>query len=138
MKKDKGVNCIAFDLQQVQLLPFIKENKAFYNRKTWLYNLGVNINDKLYFFLGTEITASRGAREIASCVYKLYTERILDDETAYDQLIEWSDSCGDQNRNFIQVCMRLRLMNEYPKIKSLIHRFPISGMFIVHIHPLCI
>ena len=127
MKKDKGVNCIAFDLQQVQPLPFIKENKAFYNRKTWLYNLGVNINDKPYFFLWTEVTASRGAREVASCVYKLYTERILDAETVYNQLIEWSDSCGGQNRNFIQVCMRLRLLNEYPNIKSLLHRFPASG-----------
>ena len=128
MKKDKGENCISFDLQQVQPLPFIRENKSFYNRKMWLYNFGVNINDKPYFFLWTEVTASRGAREIASCLYKLYNEHILNAETVCKFLIEWSDTCGGQNRNFIQACMRLRLLAENPNIEALAHRFPESGM----------
>ena len=35
-------HCFAFDLQQVQSLPFIWVNKAFYRRKTWLFIFGTN------------------------------------------------------------------------------------------------
>ena len=119
-------NCFTFDLQQVQPLPFIKENKAFYNRKTWLYNLGTH-STEASMFLWTEVMASRGAREITSCIYKYLNEYFLDENTIYDPLIAWSDTCGGQNRNFIMTCLLLRILHEHDNIQSLVHRFPISG-----------
>ena len=125
MKKDlKNKYCITFDLQQVQPLPYLKVNKAFYNRKTWLYDLGVHCNDQAYLFLWTENTASRGSREITSCL-NYFQEVHLGDEPI-NTLYAWSDSCGGQNRNFNVTCFWLRVISEY-QIDNVIHRFPIKG-----------
>ena len=123
----KKKNFFCFDLQQVQPLPLIKENKSFYSRKMWLYNLGTNNGKKASMFIWTEIVASRGAREVTSCLYKFLNEHLIDKRKEYDPLTAWSDSCGGQNRNFIMLCLFLRILNEHPNIKSLVHRLPISG-----------
>ena len=114
-------------MQQVQPLPLVRENKSFYNRKMWLYNLGTNNGKKASMFLWTEIIASRGSREITSCLYKYFKECLLQEDKVYDPLVAWSDSCGSQNRNFIMTCFFLHILNEYPNIKSVVHRLPIVG-----------
>ena len=77
-------------------------------------------------YIWTEITASRGSREIASCLYTFIHEHISVDEPI-ETLRAWSDSCGGQNRNFIVTYLFLHILDEYPKIKSIVHKFPISG-----------
>lgn len=57
--------CIALDLTEMS---FIMENKPFCNRKTWLYNLGVNNQKNVFFNLWTETNAVRGFQEISSCL----------------------------------------------------------------------
>lgn len=125
MKKDlKNKHCITFDLQQVQALPYLKVNKAFYNRKTWLYDLGLHCNGQAYLFLWTENTASRGSREITSCLK--YFQEVYNGDEPINTLYAWSDSCGGQNRNFNVTCFWMRVISEY-QIDNVIHRFPIKG-----------
>ena len=118
-------NCITFHLEQVQPLPFIRENKAFYNRKTWLYNLGIHETktNKAFMYIWTETIASQGSREIASCLYSSLSNNL---QEPVDTLIAWSDTCGGQNRNFIIASFWLRVLAKFD-INSVIHRFPISG-----------
>lgn len=123
----KEQHFFCFDLQQVQPLPFLKENKSFYNRKMWLYNFGTSTGVQPFFFLWTEIMASRGSREITSCLKKFMVEYLIKEDQIYDPLIGWSDSCGGQNRNFMMVCFFLWLLHRYENIKSLLHRFPEVG-----------
>ena len=125
-KDAKKEEFFCFDLQQVQPLPLVRVNKSFYNRKMWLYNLGTNNGKQATLFLWTEIIASRGSREITSCLNK-YMECFLQEHKVYDPLVAWSDSCGGQNRNFIMCCFLLRLLHENKNIKSLVHRFPVVG-----------
>ena len=35
--------CLSFDLMQVQPLPHLNVNKAFYNGKMWMYNFGIHL-----------------------------------------------------------------------------------------------
>ena len=122
------IKTVTFDLQQVQALPFIRENKAFYHRKTWLYTCGVhegNDKNQANMFIWPETMASRGAREIASTMYK-YLNLNKEEITRIDTLINWSDACGGQNRNFIMVCFWLRVLYEFD-LSSIHHCFPESG-----------
>ena len=124
IKKDHS---FCFDLQQVQPLPFLRENKSFYNRKMWLYNFGTSNGEQPFFFLWTEVMASRGSREITSCLRKFMIEHFIKEDEIYDPMIGWSDSCGGQNRNWNMVVFFLWLLDTYKNIKSLIHRFPEVG-----------
>ena len=126
MKKDlEKPNCITFDLQQVQPLPFLRENKSFYHRKTWLYDLGIHdgFGKKAYLYIWTEDVASRGSREIASCLYHYLQSQLTE---PIDTLLSWSDACGGQNRNFPMACFWLRILAEFD-VNDIIHRFPLSG-----------
>lgn len=85
MTKD---NFFCFDLHQMQPLLFLKENKSFYNRKMWLYNFGTSTGKQPFFFLWTEIMASRGSREITSCLRKFFIDSFIEKDKIYDPLIE--------------------------------------------------
>lgn len=124
MKKEPE-HCVTFNLQQVQALPFLKVNKAFYNRKTWMYDLGIHFNNRPYFFVWTENIASRGSKEILSCLMHFLLQYLTLDKSI-DILIAWSDSCGGQNRNVNMVCFWLYVMEKF-NIATIIHRFPLPG-----------
>ena len=121
-------HCIAFNLQQVQPLPLIKANKTFYHSNTWMYILGIHEMQKkqALVYLWPEIIASRGARKIASCLYKFVKDELRQDSEA-TTLIGWSDTCGGPNRNFIICSLWLRVLHECPNINTIVPRFPVSG-----------
>ena len=117
---------LPFDLQQVRPLPLIKANKAFYHWKTCLYILEIHETQKkqAHMYLWPEVIASRGAREIASCLYKFVKDEIRQDSEA-TTLMAWSDTCDGQNRNFIICSLWLRVLHECPNINSIVPRFPV-------------
>ena len=128
MKEDfKDDCCITFDLQAVQPLPLLRVNKAFYKRKTWLYNLGIHAtaSDNGCMYVWNETIGKRGAREISSCLYQ-YIMKNFNDPTK-DHIILYSDSCTGQNRNYIISVLMLRLLSDLPHLKYIIHRFPEPG-----------
>ena len=128
-KDSKKIHCFTFDLQQAQPLPFIRVNKEFYHRKTWLFNFGPNYtkHNQASMYIWTETTAARGSQEITSYLDKFLKEQVLKEDEIVDLPIAWSDSCGGQNRKFIMTCFFLRVLNENENVKSIIHRLPISG-----------
>ena len=77
-------------------------------------------------YLWPEVIASRGAREIASCLYKFVKDEVRQDSEA-TTLMAWSDTCGGQNKNFVICSLWLRVLHEYPNINTIVHRFPVSG-----------
>ena len=104
-------NCLTFDLQQVQPLPDLLVNKAFYSRKMWIYNLGVNrtkTNDGI-MNLWHEIEEKRGSVEITSSLFKTICD--LQEYDPQKEWIFWSDSCGGQNRNIRMTTFLLRLFH---------------------------
>ena len=118
-------NCITFDLMQVQALPYLNVGKAFYSRKMWMYNFGINCpkTGESYIYTWNENEGYRGPVEICSLVFMHIKKHYQDAQ----YVILWSDSTGSQNRNFHMIAMILRLFNDMPNLEYVIHRFPIVG-----------
>ena len=94
-------NCLTFDLQQVQPLPDLLVSKAFYSRKMWIYNLGVNrtkTNDGI-MHLWLESEGKRGSVEITSCLFKTICD--FQEHDPQKEWIFWSDSCGGQTGIYV-------------------------------------
>ena len=87
-----------FDLPQLIMLPKANQSNAYYSRKLNNYNLSVYSmgQGNAYCYLWNETDASRGACEIASCVFiffkTLFKENI-------NSVTTYSDHCSGQNRN---------------------------------------
>ena len=118
-------HCISFDLMQVQPLPYLNVNKAFYNRKMWMFNFGIHHpkTKHTYIYTWNENDGYRGSVEICTALYK----HIKKHHSAADHLILWSDYTGGQNRNHMMTTIILRLLTEIPELKYVVNRFPIVG-----------
>ena len=87
-----------FDLQQVIMLPKANNSRAYYSRKLNNYNLSVYSmgQGKAYCYLWNETEASRGACEIASCIFSFFKTLFKDQ---IKSVTTYSDNCSGQNRN---------------------------------------
>lgn len=83
-------------------LPQLPTGILFYKEQIWLYNLGIHVgsNNKSVFNIWIENKAGRVAQEIGSCILKYIKEHVPNE---IKELILWSDSCENQNRN-IKMC----------------------------------
>ena len=69
----------------------------FYSRQLWVYNLGIHTNiGRIMMNVWDETVASRGSREVGSCLLDFATDLPL----GVTKLIAWSDSCGGQNKHY--------------------------------------
>ena len=98
----------------------------YYLRQLSCYNLGLHINndDRAFMCLWHEAIASRGASEIASCLFYIYNHGRH--PPLQKNLIVWSDNCGGQNKNKI-VIMAYMFMIHFGLIKSIEHKFLVPG-----------
>ena len=117
-KTKDTVDMITFDLQQ-------STNIVFYKRQMWTYNFGVHdcSNDMGSMYMWLESIASRGSKEVISCLNKH-----LQKPSSATELIVFSDACGGQNRN-INVAFYWIHVVCTPKYSytTVNHKFMVSG-----------
>lgn len=76
-----------------------------------------------------ENTASRGANEVASCLFRFLRDIPHGVETA----VFYSDTCGGQNKNIIIISMFQWAIHHHPTLKIIDHKFLVPG----HTHLEC-
>ena len=102
---------ICLDLQQALSTPKLSTNQVFYKRKLYTYNFGIH-NYKTgrgYMFVWDEITANRGAAEIASCLYKFVLKFV---PPSCKKLYIFSDNCPGQNKIYTLILFYLFLIHK--------------------------
>ena len=105
------VMVICLDLQQALPTPRHSANQVFYKRKLSTYNFGIHNykTGKGFMFIWDEITANRGAAEIASCIYKFVLKFV---PSNCKKLYIFSDNCPGQNKNLILILFYLFLVHK--------------------------
>lgn len=133
-KTDSSIQVMVYDLQKVLIIPKAPSSMLYYTRNFNIYNLNIHENGNGNFYVWTEVDASRGSREIASCIIKHLNENLKEDTA---ETILWSDSCSGQNRNHIVACILLHFLHtsssKYPNLKKITLKFLKSG----HTYNIC-
>lgn len=103
---DNREEVYVFDLQRALETPLISTSEAFYKRQLWSYNLCIydESRNKGCMYVWNETIASRGSQEIASCLFKHFSNYLPKNTT---KITLFSDSCGGQNRN-VKITMMLK------------------------------
>ena len=117
--------CFSFDFQKTQPIPYLNTSVAYYKRKLWLYNLGINTrnNNNGYMYLWDETNAKKGNNEVASSILAFFQQIDL---KIFEEIHTFSDCCGGQNRNknivsfFMYIC-------ETTHIRTWTHTFLETG-----------
>ncbi|KAJ8724304.1 hypothetical protein PYW08_015778 [Mythimna loreyi] len=125
---DSDIRVVQFDLQQQMYLPTLTHTQMYYSRQLACVNMGIHLEDegKGIMFLWNETVGQRGSNEIASCLYKFFTDSEIGHTTSKQKLILWSDNCGGQNKNQAVLVMFLVLIAKgfFTKVT---HKFPVKG-----------
>lgn len=118
-----------FDLQQVQNLPKLPIQEAFYSLQIAFYCFCVtDVKTKSpHFYVWTENIGGRGSNEISSAL--LHFLRNADFETSITKIRLFCDGCGGQNKNsHLLHALMLWLNNESPKnITDIVITYPVRG-----------
>ena len=88
----------SFDLEKTLPIPYINTSVAYYKRKLWLYNLGINTchNNKAYMCVWDETNGKRGSNEVSSLILPFFKKIYF---SRYEEIYSFSDCCGGQNCN---------------------------------------
>lgn len=103
--------------------PNLTNQKADYSRQLWTYDLSIhNLTTNTNMFMWHEGQASRGYKEIASCVHKFI--RSLPSNVKH--IKAFTDNCGGQNKSHLIVKFWLYVIIK-TNIEKVDHRFFICG-----------
>lgn len=118
-----------FDLQRALEMPVLQTSEVYYMRQLWLYNLGIydEIRKTAYMYVWNESIASRGSQEIASCLFKHFTNFVPKNT---QKIVLRSDACSGQNRNIKMALMMKKFLSNdstHPELTSIEQHFYVSG-----------
>lgn len=118
-----------FDLQQIQVLPKVPIQEAFYAQQLSLYFFCIVGTDckKPLFYTWLEHEAGRGATEISSAL--LHFLKTLDIPPNITCIRLFADGCGGQNKNSFVVHMLMLWLYRFAPttVHSIVLIFPIRG-----------
>lgn len=135
LKKQSKVaetHTIAFDLQQVQILPKLPVQEAFYSRQLALYNFAVCdvSNNKNYSYTWMAKQSGTGSVEVASAVHHYLCNILLevDNFEVLNNVLRVSDGCGSQNKNNFFLAMAQSWLYTAPQnISTVTMLYPVRG-----------
>ena len=112
-----------FDLQQVQPLPKLSINEAYYSRQIGYYAFCITDveNKNPQFYVWTENEAGRGSIEVSSALCDFLEKLEFSPQT--DNLRLFADGCGGQNKN-VHIVHALAC---YLRLKRITLFFPVRG-----------
>lgn len=121
---------ICFDMQQVQPLPKIPIQEAFYSHQISFYNVCFVDLQNMHpcFYVWTEDQAKRGALEVGSALLD-YLRKVNNYPKDCKTLRLFSDGCAGQNKNcHIIHLLSYWLYNEAPEtLDTILLVFPVRG-----------
>ena len=123
-KEDPSHVAVCFDLQKMLPTPVLSCSRAYYARQLWTYNFCVhNLKDgNASMFMWNESQATRGCKEIASCLLKFISSL----PSSVTHLTAFSDNAGGQNKSHFIVKFWLYVICN-TNIQTLDHKFLVSG-----------
>jgi hypothetical protein len=115
---------ICFDLQKTLPTPNLSNQKAYYFRQLWTYNLAIHElkTGMANMYMWHEAQASCGCKEIASCLLKF----IKSIPSTVKHITCFTDNCGGQNKSQIIVKFWLYIVRT-TNIETVDHRFFCCG-----------
>lgn len=115
---------ICFDLQKTLPTPNLSNQKAYYFRQLWTYNLAIHElkTGMANMYMWHEAQASRGCKEIASCLFKF----IKSIPSTVKHITCFTNNCGGQNKSQIIVKFWLYVVRT-TNIETVNHRFFCCG-----------
>ncbi|KAJ8720798.1 hypothetical protein PYW08_006263 [Mythimna loreyi] len=102
---DSDIRVVQFDLQQQMYLPTLTHTQMYYSRQLACVNMGIHLEDegKGIMFLWNETVGQRGSNEIASCLYKFFTDSEIGHTTNSNELDEslarWLEVQSDEEED---------------------------------------
>ncbi|KAI8420441.1 hypothetical protein MSG28_008931 [Choristoneura fumiferana] len=117
-----------YDLQAVMPCPQGEVSSFYYISKLNLLNFTITelVTKKTNCYVWHEGQGGRGVNEIGSCVL-MYLKKLNDNATKDLDVVFYSDNCCGQQKNKFMLAMYQYAINEYPKLKSITHKFLIKG-----------
>ena len=101
-EKDTDFIAVCFDLEEVLLTLQSFESALYYRRRLNTFTVYDFGSTDGYCYVWNESTASKGACEIASCVYSFIKTK---SESGKKSFVFFSDNCSAQNKNKFYVAM---------------------------------
>lgn len=116
---------IPFDLEKALRFPILTVSIANYKKNLYVYNVGCHelYTSRGFLYIWGETVASRGSQKISSCVFKHLSAH----STSARHIIDYSDSCTDQNRNIKMVLMLMHFVTGDTPVHIIDHKFMVSG-----------
>jgi hypothetical protein len=124
-KEDSEFVAACFDLEQVLPTPKCFESSVYYKRQLNNYNFTIyDLGTKDgYSYLWNESIASRGACEIASCIFDFICVKA---SAGVKKLVFFSDNCVSQNKNKYYLTMLWYCLRRF-KLESICHKYLEKG-----------
>ena len=128
LKVSKNYVVAVYDLQAVLPCPRGDVSVFYYKSKLNTFNFTITelTTKNTECYVWHEGEGKRGVEEIASCVL-MFIEKTVQNMPENFDLIFYSDNCSGQQKNKFMVAMYYYAIVKYPQIKSITHKFLITG-----------